>query len=251
MQTLTRSLHNLWVIFKHEFALYFISPVVYILGAVWVGFSSFIFILYFNQFNQGMSEPTMSGTMGFLSTWVLMFIAPAMTMRLISEEINSGTHELLFTAPVRDWEIVVGKWLASWGVLTVFVLITGLYGLFLTWRGNPDPGLLLANYLGLWLICGVTLTVGVFASSLTKYQIASFLVAFGLLFALIFIYYISYVIPNQTLSDIVNQLSLQNHQNKLFREGVVDWADIAYFVGMASVFLFLATQVLSSRRWRS
>ena len=194
MQTITRSLQNLWVIFKHEFSLFFISPIVYILAAAWVGFSSFIFLLYFSQFNQGQSEPTMSGVMGFLSTWVLLFVAPAVTMRLISEEINSGTHELLFTAPVRDWEIVVGKWLAAWGVLTVFVLITGVYGWFLSWRGNPDPGLLLANYLGLWLISGVTLTVGVFASSLSKYQVLSFLVAFGMLFVLIFIYYASYVI---------------------------------------------------------
>ena len=97
MQTITRSLQNLWVIFKHEFSLFFISPIVYILAAAWVGFSSFIFLLYFSQFNQGQSEPTMSGVMGFLSTWVLLFVAPAVTMRLISEEINSGTHELLFT----------------------------------------------------------------------------------------------------------------------------------------------------------
>ncbi len=251
MQTIGRSLHNLWVIFSHEFSLFFVSPVVYIVGAGWMFVGSIAFSYFFSQFNQGFSEPNMTNTVGFLSTFVLLFTAPALTMRLVSEEINSGTHELLFTAPVRDWEVVVGKWLAAWGVFTVFVLLTGLYGLFLLWRGNPDPGLLIANYLGLWLLAGAMLAVGVFASSLTKYQVVAFMVGVFLLFLLSYLNILGFIVPNQTLTDVVNQLTLRTHQDKLIQQGVIDWADVTYFVGIMSIFMFLATQILGSRRWRS
>jgi ABC-2 type transport system permease protein len=134
-----RSLQTLWVIFKHEFSLFFISPIVYFIGAGWLFFAGLFFTFAMNDYNSGYAEPGMASVLGSLA-FLLIFIAPAITMRMISEEIRTGTHELLFTAPVRDWEIVVGKWLGAWGVLTIFILLTVPYPLILVWRGTPDIG---------------------------------------------------------------------------------------------------------------
>lgn len=250
MATIGLSLHNLWTIFKHEVSMFFVSPLVYLIGAGWFFLGSIAFNVYFGFFNSGQSEPTMGGVVNFLA-YLLAFFAPAITMRLIAEEINAGTHELLLTAPLRDWEIVTGKWLAAWAVFTVYTLLTGLYGLFLLWRGNPDTGLLLAAYLSLWLTGGTMLAVGVFASSLTRYQAVSYIIGLILLLFLTFVRYLGSLIPNEVISQAISALTISYHQGKLTGQGVLDWNDIIYFVGLASIFLMMATQVLSSRRWRS
>src|SRR5215212_7457826 len=130
MEGISRSLHTLWTIFKQEFSLYWISPIAYIVGAIWLFFSGVFFSYYLSQLNQssgfsffGSMSPNeaLTGTLSPMA-FLLMFLAPALTMRLVSEEIRSGTHELLLTSPIRDWEIIVGKWLGAWGVFTVFIV---------------------------------------------------------------------------------------------------------------------------------
>ena len=251
MQAIGRSFRNLWVIFSHEFKLFFVSPFVYIIAMAWIWLAGIAFSFFFSNMNTGQQEPSMSGTISFLTGFVMLMTAPALTMRLIAEELNGGTHELLFTAPVRDWEVVVGKWLAAWAVATCFMLLLALFALFLVLRGNPDPGLMLANFLGLWLIAGATLSIGVFTSSLSKYQVVAFFVGLILTFVLYYINLASVIIPNQTLSDVISHMALRTHQDKLIQQGVIDWTDVAYYVGIISIFLFLGTQVLASRRWRS
>ena len=108
MSDFNRSIHTLWTIFKHEFSLYWISPIAYLVGGAWLFLSGFFFSRSVDAFNQGglgfgSLEPSMSYTLSPMA-FLLMFLAPALTMRLVSDEIRSGTHELLLTAPVRDWE---------------------------------------------------------------------------------------------------------------------------------------------------
>src|SRR5687767_4113834 len=120
MEGFQRSLHTLWTIFKQEFSLYWLSPIAYIVGGIWLFFSGVFFAYYLGLVNQsgamamfgGGADPNQAiqGTLSPMA-FLLMFLAPALTMRLVAEEIRSGTHELLLTAPVRDWEIIVGKWL--------------------------------------------------------------------------------------------------------------------------------------------
>src|SRR5687768_6346342 len=122
MEGVSRSLHTLWTIMKHEFSMYWISPIAYAIGALWIFFSSAFFAGSLGQSNQsggctafGGLEPSMRYVLQPMS-FLLMFLAPALTMRLVADEIRSGTHELLLTSPVRDWEIIVGKWLGVVGV---------------------------------------------------------------------------------------------------------------------------------------
>ena len=177
-------------------------------------------------------------------------------MRLVSEEIRTGTHELLFTSPVRDWEIITGKWLGAWGVMIVFTLLTAVYPLYLFTLGSPDPGMIIAAYIGFLLMWGMVLALGMLTSALTQYQLVSFVIGFVTLITMWvaggFVNSLTTLIPSQVLGKALQQITIQAHfQNTMLGRGIIRPLDIAYFVGLIAIFLFLATQVLGSRRWRS
>ncbi len=255
MESIGRSLRNVWVIAKQEFTLFFASPLVYFLGAAWMFFAGLFFLPWLIQgFNQGnpLSVGGMLQTLAFLS----IFLAPALTMRLVSEEIRTGTHELLFTSPVRDWEIITGKWLGAWGVTIAFTLLTAIYPLYLFTLGSPDPGMIIAAYIGFLLMWGMVLALGMLTSALTQYQLVSFVIGFvSLIFMWVagsFVPAVSTLFSSQFLQDLLNGITIQSHfQNTMLSKGIVQPVDIAYFVGLIAIFLFLATQVLGSRRWRA
>jgi len=249
MATVTHSLRTMWVIFKQEFSLFFVSPIVYLIGAVWLFFAGGFFALTLTGLSQFGGEPTLIPVLSPL-VFLMIFIAPALTMRLVSEEVRAGTHELLFTAPVRDWEIIVGKWLAAWGVFTVFMLLTGVYAVIMIMRGNPEISLILTGYLGLWLMAGSALAIGVFSSALTQYQLVSFMVAMGVMLTLWLAELGSNLIAgSQFFTDFFSELSYIKHYQNLVQRAVIEPLDITYFVLLIVLFLFLATQVLSTRRW--
>jgi ABC-2 type transport system permease protein len=246
-----RSLQTLWVIFKHEFSLFFISPIVYFIGAGWLFFAGLFFTFAMNNYNSGATEPSMTSVLGSLA-FLLIFIAPAITMRMVSEEIRTGTFELLFTAPVRDWEIVVGKWLGSWGVLTIFILLTVPYPLILIWRGTPDTGLMLAGYLGIWLLSGAVLAIGILTSSLSQYQLVAFMIGMAVLITLWLSDAFVSLVSGVVASDVLTEITLQSHYHRtMLSRGLVDPVDVGYFIGVILLSLFIATQVLGTRRWRA
>jgi len=247
MNAVKRSFNIVWLIFKHEFNLYFFSPYVYLIGAVWLFFAGVFFWFSLNGFNQG-AEPSMAAMQQSM-VFLMIFVAPALTMRLISDELRAGTHELLFTSPLKDWEIVVGKWLAVWAVYTVYVLITLPMPIILLTRGNPDPGLIASGYLGMWLIGGATLAIGVFGSSITQHQAVAFMVTMGILVAMWISGNISGLFNSQFVAEVLDQVSLVTHYGSLVNRALINPVDIAFFIGIIAIFLFLATQSLSTRRW--
>ncbi len=257
MEDLTRSLHTLWTIFKHEFRLYWISPIAYLVGGAWLLLSGFFFSVSLAQFNQsggfffGASEPSLIGTFSPM-TFLIMFLAPALTMRLVSDEIRSGTHELLLTAPVRDWEVIVGKWLGVWGAFTLILLLTLPYAFLLVWRGTPDQGMMITGYLGYWLWTGTMLAIGVLASALTQYQLVAFMIGEAIALALFLADRVGILITQPVISEVFNQLTFSAHyRDTMLTRGLIEAVDLAYFIGLIAIALFLATQVLSMRRWRS
>ncbi|GAB4472451.1 MAG: ABC transporter permease [Anaerolineae bacterium] len=248
MTRVARSFRSMWVIFKHEFSLFFMSPIVYLIGAVWLFFAGGFFAVTLSGLNQFGGEPTMVGVLSPI-VFLMIFIAPALTMRLLAEEVRTGTHELLFTAPLRDWEIVVGKWLAAWAVFTIFMLITLIYPAILLMRGNPEVGLIISGYLGLWLMAGATLAIGVFASALTQYQLVSFMIAMGIMLFLWLAQLGGRLVNSPAFAaDFFSELSFITHYQSLVQRALIDPVDLAYFIGLIILFLFLATQVLSTRR---
>jgi ABC-2 type transport system permease protein len=254
MESVGRSLRNMWIIAKQEFSLFFSSPLVYFLGAGWLFFAGLFFIPWLGLFNQGyeLSVNGMLQTLAFLA----IFMAPALTMRMVSEEIRTGTHELLFTSPVRDWEIITGKWLGAWGVMIAFTLLTLVYPLYLFTLGSPDPGQIISAYIGFLLLWGMVLALGMLTSSLTQYQLVSFIIGFVTLIVLwvagSFVNAVYTLIPSQILQTVMQEVTIQAHlHDTMLGRGIIRPVDIAYFVGLIAIFLFLATQVLGSRRWRA
>jgi ABC-2 type transport system permease protein len=246
-------MRNVWTVTKREFSAYFASPVAYVVG---FGVLLIIGIFFYidlaaasNQFGGG-STPEVSRTTGLLA-FLLLFVVPAITMRLMAEEQRTGTIELLFTAPVNEWEVVLGKWLGAFALMALLTLLTGIHAVILNNLVAPelDRGLIVADYFGLLLLIGATLAVGVCLSSLFSNQIAAFFAIFA---TLIVAWIIEAPFQNSVggLADFFKYLSLTRHYYNNFPNGVVDVGDVVFFVSVTALFLFAAAQIVQSRRWR-
>ena len=230
---------------RKELALYFTSPMAYVVAGVFLILTGVFFI---DTIDRPFAEASMRGLLVQSALFLMPLIPPILTMRLLAEEQKLGTLELLLTAPVRDYEVVVAKFLASFVILGATVLLTLFYVLFLVYYASPDFGPIFSGYLGFLLYCGATLAIGLLASSLTGNQIVSAVVAFGIIFLFTIIHRVSGVLSG-TAADILEQLSLTTHYDA-FARGVIDTTDIAYFVLLTIAFLFITTRSLESRRWR-
>ena len=220
----------------------------YIVGAMFLGLTW----LFFNtSIVPGESNPiTESNVRGYLEPKTLLFIifSPLITMRLFSEEEKLGTLELLLTSPVKDWEIVIGKYLASTVILISTLLCTLFYVILIFIYSTPDFGPLLSAYLGIILYGIATLGVGLFASSLSSNQIVSAVVGIVILLLLSFLDSLGAMLEGIP-STVFNEISLNYHYAD-FTKGVIDIRNIVYYLSTASIFLFFTVLILEMRRWR-
>jgi ABC-2 type transport system permease protein len=260
-------MRNVWTIAKREFAHYFVSPIAYAVALILMFLLGLAFLWDVNNQMQqltsgfgGGSRPSMETVFGFLST-IIMFLAPALTMRLMAEEQNKGTLELLLTAPVREWEIIIGKWLGVWLFALCLLIVTTIVDVLILFSyGNPDVGPIYSGYLGLALMIGAILALGLFASSLTGNLIVSVAVGYGFVVFIWIIGALSQVIQslagflggrNSTVLDVVTYINFSGHfQDNFLRRGTINTVDIVYFVSIVAVSLFLATRVVEARRWQ-
>lgn len=227
-----------------EIQAYFTSPMGYIVALVFLALTGFFFGLAISEdFPIASIERYIDA-----SSFILLFLAPAMTMRLMAEEQKLGTVELLLTSPVRDWEVVIGKFLASLAFFMGTLTLTLYYVILLYVFGNPDSGPIWSAYLGLILYGAAALSIGLLASSLTNNQIVALTVGFGILFILFLIDRASTLVDG-TASTILFQLGLTSHLSD-FTRGVVDTNHIVYYISVIAVFLFLTVRSLETRRWR-
>jgi ABC-2 type transport system permease protein len=245
-------MRNLWTIAKREFQHYFVSPVAY---AVTFAFLLVLGLIFYDGFVRTALQP---GTPPQPVQWVfgpfttlLLFLTPAVTMRLISEEQKTGTMELLLTAPLREWELVVGKWLAAFAFMAVIVFTTVIYMLITNQYSQPRLNVveILVTYIGALAMIGALLAIGVFASALFSNQIAAFFVTMAVALGL---WLTGLPFQNDTgpMAQVMNYLGFSSHfYDNLFR-GVLDGADLIYFVSLIVFFLFIAARMIESRRWR-
>jgi ABC-2 type transport system permease protein len=241
-------MQNILVIAKREINSYFVSPIAYVAVAVYLVLAGFIFVFNVNAMATYGAPVSMEGqfsTMVFL--WLIF--APPLTMRLLAEEQRMGTLELLLTSPVRDWEVVLGKFLGSLAVLALTIILTLAYGLILRVNGHADVGPMAAGYLGLFLTGASLMSIGVMASALTQNQVIAALFSFVTTLILWIISATGQLMSNLTASQIFTQLDFFEHTNNFWR-GIVDTNDVVYFVSLMALALFIATRVLETRRWR-
>jgi ABC-2 type transport system permease protein len=180
---------------------------------------------------------------------VLLLLVPLLTMRLLAEEKRAGTAELLFTYPLTDWAIILGKFLAALLIYAIFLGFTVVYPLAFSAVGRLDWGALAAGYLGLFLLGGACLSLGLFASSLTENQIIAAVTGFALLL-LFWIIGWQQDIGAPGWGGFFAALSMMDHYDSFIR-GVIDTRDLVYYLSFIYFFLFLTKRQLESRRWRA
>jgi ABC-2 type transport system permease protein len=261
-------MRNIWTIAKREYDHYFISPIAYVVAfmillTVGVIFAINVYYYIQNAFqNFGGGTPDLSpvtGAFGFL----LVLTIPALTMRLLADEARMGTLELLLTAPVRDFELVAGKWLG--GVLFILsvlavtlifpIILNGIViGKFTLLSPLVTPGidreLMLSSYLGVILVAAAFLALGVGISAIFTNQIAAFFVTLSIFVLLWWLIGFPAQVIQGGGGEIFNYLSMQSHFYDAFNTGSVKLTDIVYFVSLIALGLFMGTTAVEVRRWR-
>ena len=235
----------MFAIFKKEFRNYFNSPIAYIFIGVFLVVSNWLFWQRFFLIGQAQVRSFFG-----LVPWLFLFLIPALAMRLWSEEKRQNTVELLFTLPIRDWEVVAAKFLAGMAFLMVALGLTLPLVFTVARLGAVDSGTIIGGYLGAILLGGIYLSLGEFISALTKNQIVSFLLTVVFLFVLLILGQDYVLVPfSGSLSSFVNFLSTTGHYNNLIK-GVLDIRDLIYFISFIGYFLFLNVKVLESRFYK-
>lgn len=242
-------MRNIWTIARKEFRQYFISPVAY--AAAFMVLLILGIIFYANLVSAVVQQfaPTIQSILSPLTT-LLLFTTPAVTMRCLSEEQRSGTLELLLTAPVRDSELVIGKWLGAFLFMMTIVAVTCLYPLILSRLISPglDAGLVISGYLGMTLLVSTIVAVGVMASSLFSNQVATYFTTLGILLALWLLGYLAQVLGSG--AAFLAYMDVSQHFYNTFYQGIIELKDVIYYLSMTVLALFLGTMAIQTRRWR-
>ncbi len=247
-------MRNIWTIAKREFDLYFISPVAYVVAFLFLTIVGLIFginiiALTLNQFGFAPApDPRIvTGPMAFL----MLLAIPALTMRLLADEVRMGTMELLLTAPVRDHELVVGKWLGAFLFMLTLIAASLVFPLMMNQVSDPgiDQMLMLSGYLGVILLAAAFLALGVGISAIFSNQIAAFFtttVIFVVLWWLIGAP--ANIIPGG--AEVFRYLDMSAHFYNSFNEGRITLAGISYYLSLTVLGLVIGTTAIETRRWR-
>ena len=256
-------MQNILAIWQREMKSYFVSPIAYVVLTVFVFFTGFFFYsilsavmqsaMYQAAYGQGAPPMDMPGIItrnvfGTLSV-VLLFMIPMLTMGLFAEEKKRGTIELLLTTPVGNLQALLGKYLATLTFLVIMLLASGITIAILFIYGDPELKPILGAYLGLFLYGAALLAVGLFISTLTENQIVAGLITFGVILVLWLVDSFAGSLQG-AVRDVLSYLSVISHLDD-FIKGVVDTANVIFYVTFAFVGLFLTYRSLESLRWKS
>ncbi len=229
-------------IWRREMRSYFASPSAYIVLAVFLLITGWFFTL--NLFKENLAH--MRSIFDILP-FLLVVFAPAIAMRLISEERKSGTLELLVTMPVRDFDVIFGKFLAAFSLYAVALLFTFFYPFTIITLGDAQVGGIVAGYVGLLLLGGAYLAVSLLGSALTENQIVAFILSFALCAVLAILVFAAIVIP-PPVADVIQYLSSTYHFQNIAR-GVIDSRDVIYFLSLIFISLLLASRAMIQRKF--
>lgn len=253
-----------FAVMKRELKSYFYSPVAYALTGVFTALTGYFF--YSGMVFYGMASYEMSRMAQFAGPQelnvnefilrplfgnmavILLLISPLITMRLFSEEKKSGSIEMLFTWPIRDIELTLGKYSAALLMLVSLLAPTLIYLGFVGYHSAINWGVVFSGYLGLLLLGSAFIALGVFVSTLTENQIISAAISFG---ALLMFWVIAWSVGEATgpLAETLKYLSILERLDT-FAKGVVDTKDVVYYLSFIFVFIFLTLRSLESKKWR-
>jgi len=236
-------MNKVWTIAKREVYCYLFTPTAYALMAAFLTVSGYFFAISVIS-SRYASVQSMLGNSGL----IMVFVAPLLTMRLLADEANQGTEEMLFTNPVTTGQVVAGKFLGAAIILTVLILIMLIYPFVLDYYGNPDWGVTIAGYIGFWLMSNAFLAAGIFTSSLTDSQLVAGVSGVALLLLLWVIDWAGGAL-GPPMEDIFYHLSVTERFID-FNRGIIDTGNVSFYVCLIIGFLFLSVRVVDSRQWR-
>lgn len=235
---------QIWIITRRELQSFFDSLIAYIMIVVFLIISGLFTWLYGNDifFVNQASLQTFFG----IAFWTLFFFIPALTMKQIAEENKSGTIEMLLTKPISEWQVIWGKFFATFILISIALALTIPYYITVWSIGPIDHGAVWSGYIGLMLMSGAYISIGLFASSLTNNQIVAFLLALfiGVFFHMIF----GFLASNMSgiSASVLDYLSLSTHFESISR-GVIDSKDIIYFLSLIFLGVIVAEANLVKR----
>lgn len=246
----------IWTIAKREYDHYFISPIAYVVAfmillTVGIIFAINIYFFIQNAFQSYGQTPDLSPITGAFA-FLLVLSVPALTMRLLSDEARMGTLELLLTAPVRDFELVAGKWLGAFLFILTIVLVTLIFPIILNSLVEPgiDQQLMLSSYLGVILVAASFLALGVGISALFTNQVAAFFVTLSVFVLLWWLIGFPADVLQGSASEVLRYLDMKTHFYQALNMGSIKLADLVYFLSLIALGLFVGTTAVESRRWR-
>lgn len=238
-----------WAISKRELRAYFTTPLAYVFIVIFVALNGVTAFYFGALFDRGQAD--MQPLFGFLP-WLYLFLIPAVAMRLWAEERKAGTLELLMTLPVSTFNAVFGKFLAAWIFAGIALALTFPVWITVNYLGEPDNGVIIASYLGGFLMAGSYLAIGGFVSAMTRNQVIAFVIGA----AVIFLFMMSGLELVQSafrgwapelVIDLVRSFSFLVHYDAIIR-GVIDVRDMIFFVSIIGVFLFANMVVVDLKK---
>lgn len=249
-------MRNIWTIAKREYDQYFVSPVAYVVAFAILLTSGVLFAINFFYFTQNAFQnfgavpdfAPISGTFVFL----LVLSTPALTMRLISDEARMGTLELLLTAPIRDYELVIGKWLGAMLYILSLLVVTLIYPIVTSRFVTPgiDWNVILTSYLGMILLSGVFLALGTAVSAMFTNQITAFFVSLALFITLWWLVGFPANVLTGDSARLFEYLDMKTHFYGALDSGVINLSDLVYYVSLIALGLFTGSAAVEMRRWR-
>jgi ABC-2 type transport system permease protein len=238
--------------YSRELRAYFFSPLAYVVLFFFLVVNGFIFSVIVTSLSDPRSPagPPLAFFFGGFFFWMLLLlITPVLTMRLISEELRSGSVEVLMTAPITEGQVVAGKYLA---VLTFYAALwapTLAYAGILAYNAKVDWGPVAAGYLGILCIGALLLAIGTFASAMTRSQLVAAFITIALVLLLFVLGLIDNLFTSEITKQILGYLNLVGHMED-FAKGIVDTRRLVFYASASWFFLFLASRALEDKKWR-
>jgi ABC-2 type transport system permease protein len=236
---------QIWVISKRELQSFFDSLTAYIMLVAFLGFSGLFTWLYGSDIF--MVKQASLQTFFVVAPWTLFIFIPALTMRLFAEENKTGTIELLLTRPVNDWQVVIGKFLATLLLVVIALAFTLPYYFTVASLGKIDHGAVITGYLGLILMSAAYVSIGIFTSSISNNQIVGFLLALAILIMFQLLFSFIGQGTGGIVGEVLDYLSVETHYESISR-GVLDSKDIIFFLSLIFLGLVSTEAVLTKNR---
>jgi ABC-2 type transport system permease protein len=240
--------------FMRELRAYFVSPLAYLVMFCFLAYNGIVFsaILSFlnDPRNPGTERPMDNIFQGFFFWIILSFISTVLTMRLVSEELRSGSIEVLMTAPVTEAQVVVGKYLAALAFFCALWVPTVAYAGIVAHYSRVDWGPIAGGYFGIFCLGALFLSAGILFSSLTRSQLLAAIMTFVVLVAVLFLVgLLDSLVNGEVAKQALGYVNLLGHMEE-FHKGIVDTRRLIYYASAICFFLFLASRALEARKWR-